>query len=57
MARTKIALIGGGNIGGVLAEQAAYRELADVVLFDVVEDMPQGKALCALDRSYNKPLY
>jgi malate dehydrogenase len=45
MARTKIALIGGGNIGGVLAEQAAYRELADVVLFDVVEDMPQGKAL------------
>ncbi|MFP6624425.1 MAG: malate dehydrogenase [Myxococcota bacterium] len=45
MARTKIALIGGGNIGGVLAEQAAYRELGDVVLFDVVEDMPQGKAL------------
>jgi len=45
MARTKIALIGGGNIGGVLAEHAAYRELGDVVLFDVVEDMPQGKAL------------
>ena len=45
MARTKIALIGSGNIGGVLAEQAAYRELGDVVLFDVVEDMPQGKAL------------
>ena len=45
MARTKIALIGGGNIGGVLAEQAAYRELGDVVIFDVVEDMPQGKAL------------
>ena len=45
MARTKIALIGGGNIGGVLAEQAAYRELGDVILFDVVEDMPQGKAL------------
>jgi malate dehydrogenase len=44
-ARTKIALIGGGNIGGVLAEQAAYRELGDVILFDVVEDMPQGKAL------------
>ena len=35
--RKKIALIGGGNIGGVLAEQIAYRELADVVLFDVVE--------------------
>ncbi len=43
--RNKIALIGGGNIGGVLAEQAAYRELGDVVLFDVVEGMPQGKAL------------
>jgi malate dehydrogenase len=45
MARKKIALVGGGNIGGVLAEQAAYRELGDVVIFDVVEDMPQGKAL------------
>jgi malate dehydrogenase len=45
MARPKIALIGGGNIGGVLAEQIAYRELGDVVLFDVIEGMPQGKAL------------
>jgi malate dehydrogenase len=45
MARNKIALIGGGNIGGVLAEQAAYRELGDVVMFDVVEGLPQGKAL------------
>lgn len=45
MARKKIALIGGGNIGGVLAQEAAYRELGDVVIFDVVEDMPQGKAL------------
>lgn len=45
MARPTIALIGGGNIGGVLAEQIAYRELGDVVLFDVVEGMPQGKAL------------
>jgi len=43
--RRKIALIGSGNIGGVLAEQIAYRELGDVVLFDVVEGMPQGKAL------------
>jgi malate dehydrogenase len=43
--RRKIALIGGGNIGGVLAEQAVARHLGDVVLFDVVEDMPQGKAL------------
>jgi len=45
MARSKIALIGGGNIGGVLAHEAAYRELGDVVLFDVVEGLPQGKAL------------
>lgn len=45
MKRPKIALIGGGNIGGVLAEQIACRELGDVVLFDVVEGMPQGKAL------------
>jgi malate dehydrogenase len=45
MARPKIALIGGGNIGGVLAEMIAYRELGDVVLFDVVEGLPQGKAL------------
>jgi malate dehydrogenase len=45
MARNKIALIGAGNIGGVLAELIAYRELGDVVLFDVVEGLPQGKAL------------
>jgi len=45
MARKKISLIGGGNIGGVMAEQLAYRELGDVVIFDVVEGLPQGKAL------------
>ena len=45
MARPKIALIGGGQIGGTLALLAAQRELGDVVLFDVVEGMPQGKAL------------
>ena len=45
MPRPKIALIGGGNIGGVLAEQIAYRELGDPVIFDVVEGLPQGKAL------------
>jgi malate dehydrogenase len=45
MPRPKIALIGGGNIGGVLAEQIALRELGDVVVFDVVEGLPQGKAL------------
>jgi malate dehydrogenase len=45
MPRPKIALIGGGNIGGVLAEQIAMRELGDVVIFDVVEGLPQGKTL------------
>ena len=45
MARPKIALIGGGQIGGVLAQLCALRELGDVVLFDIVEDMPQGKML------------
>jgi len=45
MARPKIALIGGGQIGGVLAQLAALRELGDVVLFDIVEGMPQGKCL------------
>ena len=45
MARKKIALIGGGQIGGVLAQLIALRELGDVVMFDVVEDMPQGKTL------------
>jgi malate dehydrogenase len=45
MARSKISLIGGGNIGGVLAQEAAYRELGDVTIFDVVEGLPQGKAL------------
>jgi len=45
MARPKIALIGGGQIGGTLALMAAQKELGDVVLFDIVEGMPQGKAL------------
>lgn len=45
MARRKIALVGGGNIGGTLAHLVALRELGDVVLFDIVEGLPQGKAL------------
>jgi malate dehydrogenase len=45
MARKKIAIIGGGQIGGVLAQLCALRELGDVVLFDIVEGMPQGKCL------------
>ena len=45
MARPKIALIGAGNIGGTLAHLAAVKELWDVVLFDIAEGLPQGKAL------------
>jgi malate dehydrogenase len=45
MARKKIALIGAGNIGGTMAHLCALKNLGDVVLFDVVEGLPQGKAL------------
>jgi malate dehydrogenase len=45
MARNKIALIGAGQIGGTLALLAAQKELGDVVLFDIAEGMPAGKAL------------
>ena len=45
MARRKIALIGGGQIGGTLAHLAALKELGDVVVFDIAEGLPQGKAL------------
>lgn len=45
MARKKIALIGGGQIGGVLTQLIALKNLGDVVLFDIVEDLPQGKTL------------
>src|SRR5664279_4667519 len=45
MARKKIALVGSGNIGGTLALLIGLKQLGDVVLFDVVEGVPQGKAL------------
>tara|TARA_B100000925_G_scaffold69158_1_gene47738 strand:- start:3855 stop:4808 length:954 start_codon:yes stop_codon:yes gene_type:complete len=45
MSRNKIALIGAGNIGGTLALLAGLKELGDVVLFDIVDGIPQGKAL------------
>ena len=45
MAQPKIALIGGGQIGGTLAHLAGLKELGDVVLFDIVEGLPQGKCL------------
>jgi malate dehydrogenase len=45
MSRKKIALIGAGNIGGELAQRCMVKELGNVVLFDIVEGLPQGKAL------------
>jgi malate dehydrogenase len=45
MARKKIALIGSGMIGGTLAHLAAQREMGDIVLFDIADGIPQGKAL------------
>jgi malate dehydrogenase len=45
MARKKIALIGAGQIGGTLAHLAGLKELGDIVLFDIVDGVPQGKAL------------
>src|SRR6476661_2075091 len=45
MARNKIALVGAGQIGGTLALLAGLKHLGDIVLFDIVEGVPQGKAL------------
>jgi len=45
MARKKIALVGSGNIGGTLAHLIGLKELGDVVMFDIAEGVPQGKAL------------
>jgi malate dehydrogenase len=45
MARKKIALIGSGQIGGTLALLAGLKELGDIVMFDIVEGVPQGKSL------------
>src|SRR5919106_2660742 len=45
MARNKIALIGAGQIGGTLAHLIGLKQLGDVVLFDIAEGVPQGKAL------------
>ena len=53
MARNKIALIGSGNIGGTLALLAGLKELGDIVLFDIQEGVPQGKAL---DIAQAKPI-
>jgi malate dehydrogenase len=45
MARKKIAMIGGGMIGGTLAHLAALKELGDIVVFDIADGLPQGKTL------------
>tara|TARA_B100001245_G_scaffold99234_1_gene72035 strand:+ start:3160 stop:4146 length:987 start_codon:yes stop_codon:yes gene_type:complete len=45
MGRNKIALIGGGQIGGTLAHLSGLKELGDVVIFDIIKGIPQGKAL------------
>ena len=49
MSRRKIALVGAGNIGGILAHLALLKGLGDVVLYDVVDGLPQGKALDLLE--------
>ena len=51
MARNKIALVGGGNIGGTLAHLAGLKELGDIVIFDIIEGLPQGKALDLVESS------
>ena len=51
MARNRIGLVGAGNIGGTLAHLAGLKDLGDVVLFDIVEGMPQGKALDLVESS------
>src|SRR5206468_6534526 len=51
MARPRIALIGAGQIGGTLAHLIGLKELGDVVLFDIAEGIPQGKALDLIESS------
>jgi len=51
MARNKIALVGAGNIGGTLAHLAGLKELGDIVLFDIVKGIPEGKALDLVESS------
>jgi malate dehydrogenase len=51
VARNKIALIGAGQIGGTLAHLIGLKELGDAVLFDIMEGVPQGKALDLIQSS------
>ena len=45
MSRPKVAVIGAGHVGATVAQEIAQRELADVILTDIIEGVPQGKAL------------
>ena len=54
MARKKITVIGAGNVGATTAQRLAEKEMGDVVLLDIVQDMPQGKALDILESG---PIY
>src|SRR3982074_1006128 len=49
MARSKITVVGAGNVGATLAQRLAERGYADIVLVDIVEGLPQGKALDMLE--------
>jgi malate dehydrogenase len=51
MARSKIALVGAGQVGGTIALLAGLKELGDIVLFDIIEGVPQGKALDIVEGS------
>jgi malate dehydrogenase len=51
MARNKIALVGAGQVGGTIALLAGLKELGDIVLLDIVEGVPQGKALDIIEGS------
>ena len=51
MARNKIALVGAGQVGGTIALLAGLKELGDIVLLDIVEGVPQGKALDIVEGS------
>jgi malate dehydrogenase len=47
--RSKVTVVGAGNVGATLGQRVAERDYADVVLVDVIPDMPQGKALDILE--------
>src|SRR4028118_613742 len=49
MVKTKVTVVGAGNVGGTTAQRLAERNYADVVLVDIVEGLPQGKALDILE--------